>query len=69
MSFQCCPLPQKQILWLFAGDEFFLVERLGTFADHQPFSDSAAKRVPALKKKEKQFPFQSVEDQKYDLLN
>ena len=23
MSFQCCPLPKKQILWLSAGDEFF----------------------------------------------
>ncbi len=55
MSFPCCPLPKKQILWLFPGDEFFLAEMLGTFADHQPFPNSLATRVSALKKKGSNF--------------
>jgi hypothetical protein len=48
MALQCCPLPKKQILWLSAGDGFFPVEMLGTLADHQPFTNSAGKRVPSL---------------------
>ncbi len=46
MALQCCPLPKKQIHWLSAGDEFPPVGMLGTFADHQPFPNSVAKRGP-----------------------